>query len=196
MVMTPSIMHAAFMAVFSSSILSLAYGMVHVCRSLSTMIDAFCCDVVNQESPQRAAHVWNMTQAILRKVSLSVQPYFLVLGIILVSTVPLLLIGVIRAHGAPIVAMIPAVCVTCGILYMLLLAATISGQCARVPSLVNAMSFGDGSEAARQLTVDFISSSGAGFYVSTMRLTTATVLKFMYVWCIVVVGLLTRLDSA
>jgi len=194
-VLTPNFLHGFCMAVFSGCVLSLAYGMVFVCRSLSIMIDVFCCDVVRQQSPQRAAHVWNMTQAILRKVSAVVQPYFLVLGIILVSTVPLLLIGVIRNHGTPSVAMVPALCMTCGILYMLLLAATISEQCARVPSLVNAMSFGDGTEEARQLTVNFISSSGAGFYISTMRLTTATVLKFMYIWCIVVVGWLTRLDS-
>eukprot|EP00429_Kryptoperidinium_foliaceum_P053767 CAMPEP_0176076082 /NCGR_PEP_ID=MMETSP0120_2-20121206/38031_1 /TAXON_ID=160619 /ORGANISM="Kryptoperidinium foliaceum, Strain CCMP 1326" /LENGTH=160 /DNA_ID=CAMNT_0017409795 /DNA_START=141 /DNA_END=623 /DNA_ORIENTATION=+ len=160
------------------------------------MIDVFCCDVVRQESPQRAAHVWNMTQAILRKVSLSVQPYFILLGVILLCTVPLLLLGILRDYDTPIVAMIPAIGVTCGILYMLLLAATISEQCARVPSLVNAMSFGDGTESARQLVVDFISSSGAGFYISTMRLTSATVLKFMYIWCIVVVGSVTRLQAS
>lgn len=76
---------------------------------------------------------------------------------------------------------------------MLLLAATISEQCTRVPALVNAISFGEGTEIARGQTVDYISNSAAGFYVFGTRLTLAMVVKYMYFWCIVVVGLITRL---
>lgn len=61
------VLHTAVISIFSGFILSFVYGIVHVCRSLTIMIDAFCCDVVHQESPQKVAHIWNMTQAILRK---------------------------------------------------------------------------------------------------------------------------------
>lgn len=142
------------------------------------------------------AHIWNMTQAILRKASVSIEHCLLALCFVLVFAVPLLLVDVLYTGSAPILTMIPALCVTCGILYVLLLAATISEQCTRVPALVNALSFGEGTEAARQQTVDYISSSAAGFYVFGMRLTTAMVLKFMYIWCIVVLGMVTRIRAA
>lgn len=67
------VLHTLVTSIFSGVILSFAYGIVHVCRSLTIMIDAFCSDVVHQESAQRVAHIWNMTQAILRKASLSVE---------------------------------------------------------------------------------------------------------------------------
>jgi len=162
-----SVLHACVMAVFGGVTLSFAYGLVHICRSLNIMIDAFCCDVVRQQSPDTVAHIWNMTQAILRKASVSVEHCLLVLCLIVVSTVPLLLVdvGVLRTYSAPTPAIVPALGITCGILYVLLLAATISEQCTSVPALVNAISFGEGMEIARQRTVDYISSSAAGFYV-------------------------------
>lgn len=46
-----------------------------------------------------------------------------------------------------------------------------------------------------QDTVNYITSSAAGFYVFGMRLTTGMIVKFLYVWCIIMVGLLTRLGS-
>lgn len=54
-------------AISSGMILCLAYIMVFVCRSLSVMIDAFCCDLVSAIEVEQVAHVWNVTQAILRK---------------------------------------------------------------------------------------------------------------------------------
>lgn len=97
---------------------------------------------------------------------------------------------------APLPALLPGSFLTCGVLYVLLLAAMISEKCARVPSLINAINFGDGTERARQHTVDYITSSGAGFFVFGVRLTTAMVAKFVYIWCIVAVGLLTKFASA
>lgn len=89
----------------------------------------------------------------------------------------------------------PRFCVTCGILYSLLLAAMVSEKSSRVPALINAVSFGPGTERTRQETVDYVTSSAAGFYVFDMRLTTARVVKLMYIWCLVVMGVLTRLAS-
>lgn len=54
-----------------------------------------------------------------------------------------------------------------------------SEKSACVPALINAVSFGPGTELERQQTVDFVTSSAAGFYIFDMRLTTARVAKFM-----------------
>lgn len=78
---------------------------------------------------------------------------------------------------------------------MLLLASMISDKCGRIPSLVNAISFGEGTERERQHIVEYITNSAAGFYVFGMRLVTSAVAKFVYVWCLVVMGLFTRMSS-
>lgn len=75
------------------------------------------------------------------------------------------------------------------------MAAALSDKCERVPPLVNAISFGIGTDVARQRIVDYISSSAAGFYVLGVRLTAITVAKFTYAWCIVAVGMLANVVS-
>jgi len=182
--------------IFSGVILCLAYGVGYISRSLSTMIDAFCSSIVATKSPQEVAHIWNMTQAVLRKASISVEHCLLVLCMILAMMVPLTLIdGAFGARSAPLPTLLPGILIICGILYVFLLAAAISEQCTRVPALINAICFGEGTEVARQQTVDYIRSSAAGFYVFGMRLTLVMVVKFMYLWCIVVVSMMTRLGD-
>lgn len=175
------------LSLFSAVILSLCYAMAHACRSLSVMIDEFCCDVVNKKRPREVAHLWNLTQAVLRKASTSVETCVLALCAVMAFTVPMLLMDV-SLWGARIASnpsFVAGLLIVCGILYVLVVAATISEKCARVPSLVNAVSFGSGTDRARQRTVDYITSSAAGFYIFGLRLTMGMVLKLMYVWCIV-----------
>lgn len=190
-------LHLSLAAIFSGAILCLAYLLVFICRSLCVMIDAFCCDVVGSMKLQEVAHVWNLTQAVLRMASSCIDGPLVVLCIVLAASVPLTLLdmGILGANSAPVSILLPGLIITCGVLYALLLASTISEKCARVPALVNAISFGAETYRARQHTVDYITSSAAGFYVFGMRLTTSTVAKFMYIWCIIAVGLLTRWAS-
>lgn len=191
-------MRLSMTGVFSGAILCLACTMAFICRSLHVMIDAFCCDIVGNTSLHEVAHTWNVTQAILRLASDCIAPAFFVLCVVLFLTVPLQLLdmGILGSAPAPVPMLLPGLLMTCGVLYVLLSAATISGKCGRLPALVNAISFGAGTERARQHTVDYISSSAAGFYVYDVRLMTSTVLKFVYVWCVVAVGLLSRLASS
>lgn len=188
------ILHICLTAIFSGVILCLTYGMARICRSLTVMVDTFCCDIAGSMQLQQVGHVWNLTQAVLRKVSADVESSLLMLCLILAFSVPLLAIDMallgMRSRDVP--TLLPGFCVTCGILYSLLLAAMVSEKSARVPELINAVSFGPGTDLARQQTVDYATSSAAGFYVFDMRLTMARVIKFMYVWCIVVIGVLTR----
>lgn len=189
--------HCVAVVLFSTVVLCLAYSMVCICRSLVIMIDDFCCGVVGRTKLQDIADVWNLTQAVLRRASNAVENGFLASFAMLAFTVPALLVDV-GLSGAEIAfaATLPALFVTCGLLYVLLLASTISEQCSRVPALINAISFGPDTHYDRQRTVDYVASSAAGFYIFGMRLTTAMVVKIMYVWCIVVGGLFTRLGSS
>lgn len=179
-------------------ILGLTYGVVCICRSLIVMVDAFCCDIVGAKRLPEVAHVWNLTQAVLRKASTDLEACLLMMCMILAFSVPMFAadVAVLGVRGEDLPAFIPGLLTTCGSIYALMLAATVSEKCARVPALINAISFGPGTERARQHTVEYIKRSDAGFYVFDTRLTTTMVIKFMYAWCIVVVGLLTQLASS
>jgi len=189
--------HAIFVAIFIAIVLCLAYSIVCISRSLIVMVDAFCCDIVGSTQLEEIAHFWNLTQAVLRKASTDVEKCLLILCLILAISVPLLTVDVaiLGASGEDMPSLLPEAIVTCCILYALLLASMVSEKCTRVPALVNAISFGEGSDRARQHTVDYIASSAAGFYVFDTRLTSAMVVKTIYVLCIVVVGVLTRIAS-
>lgn len=75
-------LHVFLVSLFSAVILGLAFGMAFVCRSLSVMIDTFCCDVVGTVPLEEVGHIWNLTQAVLRKASVSIEVRvgFLLLG--------------------------------------------------------------------------------------------------------------------
>lgn len=89
-------------------------------------------------------------------------------------------------------SLLPGFFVSCGIIYALLVAATVSEKCGRVPAFINAFPFGPGTDRQRQHIVEYIAYSGAGFYILDTRLTTSIVAKMTYVWCIVVVGAWTK----
>lgn len=196
-IVTRTTVHSIVYAMLSGVTLSLCYAMVFVCRSLSTLIDVFCCDVVGQSDLDDLSHVWNLTQAVVRKASDSVEAAFLVLCIVVMIVVPLLVIDIafLGLRSSQLLLVLPGWLVACGVAYMLLLAAGISEKCTRVPSLVNAIFCGKAMDVGRQRAVDYITSSAAGFYILDMRLTAAVVVKLMYVCCVVVVGMLTRLAS-
>lgn len=186
------ILRSALIGTYTGVILCLAYGLVCVCRSLNVMIDIFCCDIVGDVQLHEVAHTWNLTQAVLRRSSNVVESWLLELCFILAVIAPLCLVdaGILDGRGAPVAVLVPSLLVACGIIYVLFLAAMISEKCASLPPLVNSMTFGMGTERTRQQIVDYITSSAAGFYVFGVRLSTAMVMKLMYVWCIVVLGLL------
>lgn len=156
---TKVVLFVSLIAVFSGVILCLAYGVVLVCRSLSMMIDAFCCDIVTQTSPQEVAHVWNLTQAVLRKASVSVENGLLVLCIILATMVPLLLIDGIMGGGAspPLPTLLP------GILAPRVSAQGVALGCHSPPWQTSTPPFSDDLKSAK---IKFLSRSPA---VRTLR---------------------------
>lgn len=90
---------------FSAVMLCLAYGVVRLCRSLIVMIDAFSCDAVDSVHLQHISHVWNTTQAVLRKVSADVEKCLVVLCLVLAVLVPLIAVDLailgIRSQDVP-----------------------------------------------------------------------------------------------
>mmetsp|Transcript_123431 Transcript_123431/g.356852 ORF Transcript_123431/g.356852 Transcript_123431/m.356852 type:complete len:692 (+) Transcript_123431:83-2158(+) len=187
-------LHVLANAILSGTILCHTHAMVFVCRMLATMVDVFCCDVLAQADLQDISHMWNLTQAVLRKASDSIEADLLRLCIVVMVVAPLLVVdvGLLGLRDARMVMLIPGVLVAIAVLYLFLLAAGISEKCSRVPALVNSMSAGEAMDVLRQRTVDYIESSAAGFYIFGMRLTPAVVVKSAYICCVVVVGLLGR----
>eukprot|EP00428_Durinskia_dybowskii_P056982 CAMPEP_0170311342 /NCGR_PEP_ID=MMETSP0116_2-20130129/56177_1 /TAXON_ID=400756 /ORGANISM="Durinskia baltica, Strain CSIRO CS-38" /LENGTH=203 /DNA_ID=CAMNT_0010563657 /DNA_START=134 /DNA_END=742 /DNA_ORIENTATION=- len=138
---------------------------------------------------------WNVTQAIVRKSSGSIEECLLLQCAMLAVVLPLMLMDVMAVGSLPGFALgvVPAAVVAGGVLCVLLLAAAVSDKCARVPSLINAMDFGEGTSSARQEIVAYIASSAAGFYVFGVRIHTGMVLKFMYTWCVITVAVASRI---
>jgi len=182
-------------------ILTLSFVMACICRSLNTMIDSFCCDSVDRLPISEISHVWNLTQAVVRRCSEGIEHCFLSLILVVSVSLPLTLVGIVWSQHVvgidsgyqAIVAGLPSFFVACGILYVVVSAAKVSEKCGRVPALINAISFGPGTERPRQHVVDYITSSAAGFYVYGMRVTTAMVCKFAYGWTVVGIGVCTRI---
>ena len=75
---------------------------------------------------------------------------------------------------------------------MVFCAAAVSDKCARVPSLINSLSFGDGAELERKHVVEYIFHSAAGFYVFNVQLTTSTAMKLVYLTGVVVFAIATK----
>mmetsp|Transcript_89706 Transcript_89706/g.249182 ORF Transcript_89706/g.249182 Transcript_89706/m.249182 type:complete len:847 (+) Transcript_89706:87-2627(+) len=169
---------------------ALAYCVLHVASGLVLMVDAFAAQLTGDFSD--GVHAWNVLQAVIRQVCRAVERGFLVL---LTTTFVLVLLVVVdlSAQGKrseyskqlivlALMAMVVRLCFK---------AAEVTEKCARMPSLVNGVSF-DGREVdpCRHYLVEYIAYSATGFYVKEVRLTTATILKAAYVGGLAIFSLL------
>merc|ERR1712107_385915 len=78
---------------------------------------------------------------------------------------------------------------------LFLWAAEVTEKCARVPPLVNSLSFGVDVDPQRHYLVEYVAYSAAGFYVKEVRLTAAMALKLAYISGLVAFGVLTKVAS-
>mmetsp|Transcript_90288 Transcript_90288/g.260170 ORF Transcript_90288/g.260170 Transcript_90288/m.260170 type:complete len:184 (-) Transcript_90288:291-842(-) len=180
----------------SGAILCLSFGMVCICRSLNTLLDTFCCDVVEHMPVSEVPNEWNVTQAVVRKSSNAIEHGLVGLWTVVGVSLPLTLVEAAALEKGSLLSALPACIVACGVLCAIVMAAAISEKCARIPALINAVSFGPDTERARQHVVDYIVSSAAGFYVLGARLNMAIVLKFLYMWSVVAIGVGTRVVAS
>jgi len=160
-------------------------------------VDTFCGRVANSPVISDAAHQWNVLQAVLRKASGSIEHCFVVIQGVSAFAVPLLMadLFVLGPTRKSIPTLIPGATLTLGVLRLFFLAAAVTDKCSRVPSLLNSLHFGPGTERERQHIVEYVANSAAGFYVANVRLTSTIALKFLYMWTVVAFGLCTQLLS-
>jgi len=185
----------ASFAVCSGALLCLTFGMVCVCRSLGAMIDGFCCDAVDNMLVSDVAHVWNLTQAVLRHASNTIELCLFALCIVVAFVLPLTLVDVVGTPSEAMIGAVPPFLVALAVAYMISTAATVSEKCIRVPALINAVDFGPGTDIERHHVVNYIVRSGAGFHIFGVCLSMGIVLKFAYAWCVIAVGLVTRVAA-
>jgi len=185
-------------AVSSGVLLGLVFCMLYVCRALALMVDTFCSRVVDCPDLTTTLDEWNVLQAVLRKTSSAIECCFVALQVVMIFTMPLILADfyVLGASRNTVAKVLPSMCAFFAVLRMFTLAAMITDKCTRVPSLINSLSFGQGTDRDRQHTVDYIVSSGAGFYVCDVQLNMAMAFKFMYGWSVIGFGLITHLFAS
>merc|ERR1712032_1152460 len=127
--------------------------------------------------------------AVLRKSCSAIEHCFFTLQTVALSALLLDIADIALARpgsdpGEVLPALLPGSIITLGLTRVFLCAAGVTDKCARVPALVNSLSFGNDLDHDRQYVVEYIIHSAAGFYVFEVRLTSAMVLKFCYLSCV------------
>jgi len=189
---------------FSSGVLmSLAFAILHMCRLLTSMIDAYCFHFVTAPYYDEAVHDWNILQAILRQACEAMQHCFLVLQTTALAAVLLCVTDMITntSHGAELAsrvpALVPASLITFVAARIFFCAGAVTEKCARVPTFMNAFWFdGKALDLERQYVVAYIINSAAGFYVLEVRVTSGMALKLTYFSGVAAFALATKLASS
>lgn len=154
--------------------------LLSLCRSLAKMIDTFCYNVVEQPDFDVAKQEWHLLHALCRTSCGSVQWPFAALQV--TGTLVSLFIMAELRHGLARARMLlPGVLVCASILRVGFWAAAVTDKCARVPMLVNAIEVQGAEARERMFVVEYITHSRAGFYIFEVCLSTATILKALYV---------------
>jgi len=182
---------------FTSGVfMALTFALLHVNCSLTLLIDAYCSYLTERPELDCCVREWNILQAVLRKASGAVEKGFVALQTTALVTV-LLGVADLFLHGNLL---------SWNLLAFMLLAlsearlifksAEVTEKCIRLPSLINSLSFGcDVVDMGRHYLVEYITYSGAGFYVGEVRLTKAMAIKLVYVVGLVAFGVITRAVS-
>jgi len=185
---------------FASGVFTaLAYCVLHVCCALAMMIDTFCFHFVEEPDLDESVREWNILQAVLRKGSSSLERMFLVL-----QTTALLgvlfgfsdaALGRPQNTGRVAAFMLSVSLLGVGIARLFFTAAQVTEKCSRVPPLINSLSFGLDVDPARHYIVEYVTYSGAGFYIDGVRITRAMALKIIYVSCILIFSVAVKVVS-
>lgn len=180
-------LHILAVTASRSVLMSVAFCLVYVSRALTVMVDLFCCRVVDCPDIAEVVHDWNVLQAVLRKASITIERCFVALQVGAALSVLTLVLDLLALDSRwdALPTLVPGLLTIFGILQHFFQAALVTDKCVRIPSLINSLSFGPGTDRVKQHTVEYIMNSAAGFYVCDVRLTTATALKVMYMWSVI-----------
>jgi len=170
----------------------------HVVALLSMMVDAFCFHFVHRPFLDDNVRDWDMLQAMLRRASRGVEQAFFVLELtgLLVVLVAVTALAVSQEPMKHVWLLLAAVMLGLVDGWLFSQAAEVTEKCARVPSLVNSLSFGVDVDTRKHFLVEYIAYSQAGFYVREVRLTAAMAIKLTYIGGLIVFGLVTKVANA
>lgn len=186
--------------VSSLLIFALAFCMLYFCQAMVCAVDTFCIYTTTSptDSLKTAVPRWNLVQAMLRKASGSVQSALFVLQTTAFLWGLLALVDVYQSwqglNGYTFM-LIPGSFLMIGIARIFFKAADVTSRCARVPPLINAITFGPDFDPERQYVVEYILHSAAGFYLFEIRLTSDMTLKFAYLCVVAIFTLMTQILS-
>lgn len=169
--------------------IGIAVYTMQVCRYLISAVDAFCDNLIESPDLAEAIHNWNLFQAVCRTSCCGVQAFFAVQQATATAVALLGIFGARQGLGlASAHNLLPSLVLVLAIIRTSLGAAAVSDKCARVPMLVNSLSFGRDWDCDRMYMVEYIVHSRAGFYVFDVRLTLASVVRAFYIACAVTIG--------
>jgi len=164
-----------------------------ICRCLTKMIDCFCFHIIEEADFGEALREWSLQQALCRMSCMSMQHVFMVSQATATGAVLLSITQVNQENPCRCIALLPGLLIALVVLRTMMVAASVTDKCARVPMLVNSISVGTDLDQERMYTVEYIVHSQAGFYFLEVRLTTSTVLKTVYIACAVTFALASQI---
>jgi len=183
----------AFLTVDALLMLCIMFLIV-VLRLLVILVDVFCFQLVGNLHISEAAHNWNVLQALLRKASTAIQLGLLAFLAVAAFAIPAFMLDymLLGPCFATLRLQLPHILVVLGVLRTFIMASAVTGKCTRVPPLINSLDFGPATDKDSRNLVEYIQNSAAGFYIFDVCLTTGMVVKFIYVWAVVVFGVVSR----
>lgn len=179
----------------SAIFVGLVFGVMHVVSSLVLLVDAYCYYAVLEKEVERNVSEWNMLQAVMRKSSVAVETAFLVLQTTALMYV-LLTMTSLLVNGLSIFSVLAVILLVIADARLFYKAAQVTEKCARVPPLINSLSFGNSElDPRRHYLVEYMHYSAAGFYVCEVRITTIMAIKLSYVSGILAFGIVTKMTT-
>eukprot|EP00747_Dinoflagellata_sp_TGD_P141590 gnl/TRDRNA2_/TRDRNA2_176147_c0_seq1.p1 gnl/TRDRNA2_/TRDRNA2_176147_c0~~gnl/TRDRNA2_/TRDRNA2_176147_c0_seq1.p1 ORF type:complete len:754 (+),score=61.89 gnl/TRDRNA2_/TRDRNA2_176147_c0_seq1:15-2276(+) len=198
----PACLAAISFAIWSFVLSMLSFGVLYFCRCLSIMIEAFCADLAEQLDPIEAVKAWNALQTMLRKVCISFEHCFFVLQTTALCAMLCMFADVAWVHSEMtsgiLTTNIPAgFVVLCGLVRSLFCAASLTGNCARVPAIINSLPLNSATlHLSRRYLVEYVLHSRAGFYFFGVLLTPGAVITTFNLTLVAAIALYFKLSSA
>jgi len=191
-------------AIIASCLMAvLMYLQLHVSSALEISVETFCHRLMSTQDLTMGTEEWNLLQAVLRKVASIVDGCFCILSALNLAV--FVFTGVQTIQGGDPQTQISCRCTAWWYnwmmppwlltLYMFHRAASVTGQCSLVPSMVNSWisrESGDGVDYKTHFAVQYILHSAAGFYVKGVRVTTYMTMKVIYVLGVVTFTLISK----
>lgn len=185
-------------AISSGVLISLASLVLHYCRGMAHIVDAFCgrCTDGVTESLVEAARDWNIVQSLLRRSCKSVEVCLLVVQTTIFAAgiaiaVEMLISKESILHSFDRLA--PTLALCAAVTRAFFAAADVTNKCSRVPSLVNARGASSRIDPELRHFVDYVCTCEAGFYICEVRLTSYMVMKIIYILGALGFGVLSKM---